>query len=76
MGVLWVKGHVTRLSRVSMNSAHHDNSNDIQYVGVGSWKVSYKSNHKPTYYNFYNSYLYLFTELGRKTFTPCIRTLY
>jgi hypothetical protein len=47
-----VKGYVTRLSRVSINSAHQDNSNDIPYVGVGSWEVSYKSNYKPAYYNF------------------------
>jgi hypothetical protein len=33
-----VKGHVTRLSRVSMNSAHQDNSNDIPHVGWDDWK--------------------------------------
>jgi hypothetical protein len=38
-----------RSSRVSMNSAHQDNSNDIPYVGVGSWEASYKSNYNPAY---------------------------
>jgi hypothetical protein len=33
-----VKGYVTRLSRVSMNFAHQDNSNDIPYVGWDDWK--------------------------------------
>ena len=30
-----VKGHVTRLSRISMNSTDQVNSNDIPYVGGG-----------------------------------------
>ncbi len=33
-----VKGHVTRLRRVSMNSAYQDNSNDIPYMGWDDWK--------------------------------------
>ncbi len=71
-----VKGHVTRSSRVSMNSAHQENSNAIPHVGVEWWEESYKSNYNPAYQNFSDSSLYLFSVLGRKTYTPCIRTLY
>ncbi len=56
MGVLGVKSHVTRSSRVSMNSAHQDNSNDIPHVGRGGGdEKNHKSNYNPAYQKFSDS---------------------